>query len=199
MVLFDSPVSGNCYKVRLLLSLLGRGYERVDVPVMSEEGRTADFFHRNPNGRIPLLILEDGSSLAESNAILFHLSRGTRFLPEGDLEQARVLQWMFFEQNHHEPNIASARYWVAIRREPDHPEAALAARRAGGIRALRVMEEHLGGREWFVGESCSVADLALYAYSHVADEGGFDLAPLPRVREWLERVRRVKGFVAMDG
>src|SRR5262249_34075135 len=147
----------------------------------------AAFLAKNPNGRIPVLEIEPGRFLAESNAILWYLADGTPFLPAGRLERALVLQWMFFEQYSHEPNIATSRYWTHI--GPAAKERALMAmKHEAGHAALGVMEGHLGARAWFVGERYSIADIALYAYTHVAPEGGFDLAPYPAVHAWLARV-----------
>jgi glutathione S-transferase len=187
--LHDNLTSGNGYKVRLLLGQLGVPFERIEYDVDKRETRTPEFLARNPNGRIPVLELEDGTFLAESDAILWYLAEGTPFLPADRRQRAEVLQWMFFEQYSHEPNIATVRYWIthAI---PVTPlmEVSTPAKRALGAAALAVMEGHLATREFFVGDSYSIADIALYAYTHVAGEGGFDLAPYPNVRAWLARV-----------
>ncbi len=192
--LYDHLESGNGYKVRLLLAQLGLPYERVELDILRGETRTPAFLARNPNGRIPLLVLEDGSSLAESNAIQFYLADGTPFLPDDRLERARVLQWMFFEQYSHEPYIAVLRFWqhagLLAERAQEVPE-----KRRRGEAALAVMEGHLAQRSFFVGERYTIADIALFAYTHVAHEGGFDLAPYPAVRAWIERVRAQPGHV----
>ncbi len=188
MRLHDFLDSGNGYKVRLLLSQLRIPYEFVDVDILAGESRTPEFLGRNPNGRIPLLELDDGEALAESDAILFYLAEGTAFGPATRLERARVLQWMFFEQYSHEPFIAVARFW---RKHPEagaHAAEELAAKDKGGYAALDVMERHLAERDFFVGDRYGIADIALYAYTHVAHEGGFDLATHPAVRAWLDRV-----------
>lgn len=193
--LYDYLPSGNGYKVRLLLNLLGRPFELIELDITKGETRTPDFLAMNPNGRIPLLELEDGSHLPESNAIMFFLAEGTAFLPIGKLDQARVLQWMFFEQYSHEPNIAVVRFWKQHAGMTPEREAMLPAKMDGGYAALGVMENHLAGREWFVGSGMTIADIALYAYTHVAPEGGFDLADYPAVRAWLGRVAAKPGYI----
>ena len=187
--LYDFLESGNGYKVRLLLHQLDIPFERVELDVMNGASRTPEFLARNRNGRIPLLELEDGTALAESNAIQFYLAEGTPFLPTGRLERAQVLQWMFFEQYSHEPYIAVVRAWTHWpSRAPSNPDE-IAARRARGYDALAVMEDHLHHRDWFASGRYTIADIALYAYTHVAREGGFDLSPYPAVNAWLARVR----------
>jgi glutathione S-transferase len=186
--LYDYLPSGNGYKVRLLLHQLGLAFELVQLDLSKGETRTPEFLRLNPNGRIPLLRLEDGSLLAESNAIQWYLSEGTALLPGSRLERAQVLQWMFFEQYSHEPYIAVLRHWLLTGLTPER-ERQLAEKRERGVAALGVMEQHLAGRRFFVAERYSIADIALYAYTHVAHEGGFDLARFPAVRGWLERVR----------
>ena len=150
----------------------------------------------NPALRVPTLVFDDGRSLGESGAILFHLAEGTELLPEDPFERAQVLQWMFFEQYSHEPNIAVARFWAHAGIEPTAAERE--AKRAGGEAALRALEAHLDGREWLVGSVLSIADIALYAYTHVAAEGGFDLGPLPAVRTWIDRVASEPGHIGID-
>jgi glutathione S-transferase len=192
--LYDYLESGNGYKVRLLLRQLGVPFERVEVDILRGGSRTAEFLRRNPNGRIPVLELEDGTCLAESNAIQWYLAEGTRFLPDDRLARAQVLQWMFFEQYSHEPYIAVLRFWhhagLAERRRDAVPE-----KRERGYQALGVMDEHLATRAFFVAERYTIADIALYAYTHVAEEGGFELAGYPAVCAWLERVRAQPGHV----
>jgi len=186
--LYDFLPSGNGYKVRLLLTQLGRAFERIELDILKGETRTPAFLEKNPNGRIPLLELDNGEFLAESDAILFYLADGTAFLPSDRFDRARVLQWMFFEQYSHEPNIATVRFWMHSEMT-DERRAMLDGKRKLGYAALEVMEQHLRGRTFFVGERYSIADIALYAYTHVADEGGFDLSGFPIIRCWLERVR----------
>jgi glutathione S-transferase len=187
--LHDNLTSGNGFKVRLLLAQLARAYQRIEYDIDRRETRTPEFLAKNPNGRIPLLELEDGTFLAESNAILWYLAEGTPFLPEDRRARAEVLQWMFFEQYSHEPNIATVRFWIT-HAVPTTPlmELSLPAKRAQGDAALAVMDGHLARRPFFVGDRYSIADIALYAYTHVAGEGGFDLAPHAHVRAWLARV-----------
>jgi len=192
--LYDYLASGNGYKVRLLLHQLGIPFERVELDIVRGETRTPKFLAKNPNGRIPTLALEDGTHLAESNAILFYLADGTPFLPAGRLERAQLLQWMFFEQYSHEPNIATVRFWLHTGLD-DERRSMLALKRRLGHAALGVMEGHLHTRSFFVGERYGIADIALYAYTRVAGEGGFDLEPYPAVRAWLGRVCAQPGHI----
>jgi glutathione S-transferase len=196
MVLYDSGTSGNCYKVRLLLAHLDRGYERREVDVFDRSNRGEILGGLNPALRVPTLVFDDGRALGESNAILFHLAGGTPYLPEDRFEQAQVLQWQFFEQYSHEPNIAVLRFWVHAHITPSASERA--AKRSGGEAALMALERHLADRTFLVAERYTIADIALYAYTHVAGEAGFDLERFPSVLAWLERVRRQPGHVPMD-
>jgi glutathione S-transferase len=191
--------SGNCYKVKLLLTQLGLPHEWLHTDIMQGETRTAAFLARNPNGKIPLLEFDDGECLAESNAILCYLAEGSPLLPAAGLGRARALQWMFFEQYSHEPYIAVARFIVRYLGRPADQELRLAEKMAPGYKALQVMEQHLASRQFFVDERYSVADIALYAYTHVANEGGFDLAGFPAVGAWLERVRSEPRYINMSG
>ena len=195
--LYDNHLSGNGYKPRLLMAHLGLTYERIELDTLTGETRTADFLALNPNGRIPLLVLEDGTPLAESNAILCYLAEGSRFLPAGRRARALTLQWLFFEQYSHEPNIAVARHWIQHCEMTEAQRAQLPAKQEGGHAALAVMETHLGGADWFGGAAKTVADIALYAYTHVAHEGGFDLSAYPNVTAWLARVAAEPGHVPM--
>jgi glutathione S-transferase len=189
--LHDYLPSGNGFKVRLLLAQLGIPFERIEYDVEKGETRTPWFIENvNPNGRVPVLETERGEFLPESNAILFYLAEGTSFLPDDRLGRARALRWMFFEQYSHEPNVAVARAWLHVF-DVDMTEerrTALEARQKLGYDALGVMEKHLEGNDFFVADRYSVADIALYAYTHVADEGGFDLEGFPAIRAWLERI-----------
>jgi len=194
MLLYDSAVSGNCYKVRLLLAQLGLGCERREVDVVHREGRRELLGDLNPALKVPTLVLDDGRSLAESGAILNYFAEGTPFIPEDRFERAQVLQWMFFEQYSHEPYIAVVRFWVAFSADPPAHEE-IEARRRGGYSALDAMEGHLAGRSFLVGERYTIADIALYAYTHVAHEGGFDLSGHPAVGAWLERVAAQPGHI----
>ena len=186
--LHDYLFSGNGYKVRLLLTQLGRPFDRIEYDIDRGETRMPAFLRLNPNGRVPVLELEDGRFLAESDAILVYLAEGTPYLPDDRFERALVLQWLFFEQYSHEPNIATLRYWLTHRLLDDERRAMVESKRRQGYAALEVMERHLGSHRYFVGERYSVADIALYAYTHVAEEGGFDLGPYAAVRRWLGRV-----------
>ena len=197
MKLYDYWESGNGYKVRLLLAQLEIPYERIELDVLKGETRTREFLAKNPNGKIPLLELPDGRLLAESNAIQWFLADGTPLLPDDRFERAEVLQWLCFEQYSHEPYIAVVRFWT-FSGQLDAHAGEVEARRAQGDAALAVMEEHLGSHAFFVGERYSIADIALFAYTHVAPEGGFDLGPHEHVRAWIERVREQKGFVPLD-
>ena len=196
--LYDNSDSGNGYKVRLLLAHLGRPYHWTDVDIFSGASRTPEFLAKNPNGSIPTLQLDDGTCLAESNAILWYLAEDSRFVPTDRLGRAQVLQWMFFEQYSHEPYVATPRY--ILRHLPaDSPRRAeLPARLERGREALAVMERHLSTRQFFVAEQYSIADIALFAYTHVAPQGGHDLAPYPAIRAWISRVAAQPGFVPID-
>jgi glutathione S-transferase len=187
--LYDYLPSGNGYKVRLLLTQRGVPFERVELNIVKGETRTPEFLRKFANGRIPAVEFDDGKLLFESNAIIWYFAADTPFLPDDRWQQAQVLQWLFFEQYSHEPYIASVRYLVIHPEVQDSRRSMLEAMRERGYDALGVMEGHLKSREWFVGERYSIADIALYAYTHVADEGGFDLAGYPVIRAWLERVK----------
>ena len=196
--LYDYFESGNAYKVRLLLTLLGTPFERVHLDILKGETRSDAFLEKNANHRVPTLEWPDGRVLAESNAILFHLAQGTPWWPEDAFEAAQAMQWMCFEQYSHEPFIAVLRFWNFAGKLGEHAAAEIEAKREGGVHALGVMERHLAGQEWFVGARPSVADIALYAYTHVAHEGGFDLAPFPNVQAWLERFAALPGVVSIE-
>jgi len=198
MLLYDSPVSGNCYKVRLLLAHLGIPYERHTVDVIDRSNRRELLGHLNPGLTVPTLVLDDGRPLGESAAILWYFGEGTRFVPEDAYERAQVLQWMFFEQYQLEPTIAVVRFWVAYSGRAEEFEPERPAKMKGGERALRRLERGLDGRDYLVGGSLTLADIALYGYTHVADEGGFSLEPYPAVRAWLDRVAAEPGHVPMD-
>ena len=197
MLLYDNPVSGNCYKVRLLLAQLGIPYERRELSVLDRSNRPQVLGGLNPAQRVPTIVLDDGRSLGESNAILWYFGDGTPYVPEDRYERAQVLQWQFYEQYDHEPNIAVPRFWLHYKHGPVD-QAALAARQVAGYRALDAMEKHLTGREFFVGSHYSLADISLYAYTHVAEEGNFDLGRYPAIRAWLARVATRPGHVTID-
>jgi len=195
--LHDNSFSGNGYKVRLLLTLLGTPFERIDYDIDRGETRTPEFLRLNPNGRIPVLEFSDSRILAESNAILAYLAEGTPYLPADRFERALVMQWLFFEQYSHEPNIATLRYWITHKLLDDERRAMVPSKRRWGYAALDVMEGHLAQRRYFVGERISIADIALYAYTHVAEEGEFDLSPYAAVRRWLDRVASEPRHIAI--
>ena len=188
MRLYDYLDSGNGYKARLLLHQLARPYERVELDIMKGETRTPAFLAKNANGRIPLLELEDGRCLAESNAILYYLAQDTTFFPVSSFEQAQVISWMCFEQYSHEPYIAVLRHWRLHMTMSPEQEARVPEIMEKGNAALQVMEDHLSAHDFFVGGGPTIADIALYAYSHVAADGGFDLAGYPALGAWLERM-----------
>ncbi|MGH3019333.1 MAG: glutathione S-transferase family protein [Gaiellaceae bacterium] len=196
MLLYDNPASGNCYKVRLLLAHLGLDYERRELDVVDRSNRKDVLGDLNPGLRVPTLVLDDGRPLGESGAILWYLADGTAFVPADPYERGQVLQWMFFEQYSHEPYVAVARFWLT--HDIPHEAEAFAERQQGGYRALDAMESRLGDREYLVGDRCSIADIALYAYTHVADEGGFDLGPYAAIRAWLDRVAAQPGHVTIE-
>lgn len=189
--------SGNCYKVKLMLQLLGHEYEWVPMDILKGETQSPEFLAKNPNGKIPVLELEDGSCLWESNAILNFLADGSAFLPREPRLRTQVLQWQFFEQYSHEPYIAVARFIKVYQGLPEERRAEYEATKKGGYKALRVMEQQLKLTPYLVGEQYSIADITLYAYTHVAEEGGFDLAAYPAVRAWLERVASHPRHVGM--
>jgi glutathione S-transferase len=195
--LYDFLPSGNGYKVRLLLSQLGIPFERIELNILKGETRTPEFLSKNPNGRIPVLETESGQFLPESNAILFYLSEGTEFLPDDRYLRAQVLQWLFFEQYSHEPFIATSRFWISILGKSEEYRDALAQKRKPGYAALTVMEKHLTSHTFFVGECYTIADISLFAYTHVADEGGFDLTRFLAIQAWLERVKSQPRYVTI--
>ncbi|MGI8714031.1 MAG: glutathione S-transferase family protein [Solirubrobacteraceae bacterium] len=195
MLLYDSAISGNCYKVRLLFAKLGIGYERRELSVFDRSDRAAVLGELNPGLRVPTLVLDDGRALAESGAILHHFAEGTAYLPQDAFERAQVLQWMFFEQYSHEPYIAVLRFWAEAGIHAS--DADLEAKRRGGEAALQALEHHLHGREFIVGDRYSIADIALFAYTHVAPEGGFSLQSYPALEAWLARVAADPGHVAI--
>jgi glutathione S-transferase len=199
-ILHEYAASGNCYKIRLTAALLHLPLERREYDILKGETRTAEFLAKvNGNGRIPVLQIGE-RFLPESNAACFYLAEGTHLVPADRFERADMLRWMFFEQYNHEPNVATMRFWLAFLGEERLTEAQRAqipGKRAAGEAALALMDEHLAGRDWFVGGGISLADIALYAYTHVASEGGFDLSAYPAVERWLARVAAEPGYVAM--
>jgi glutathione S-transferase len=196
MLLYNSPISGNCYKVRLLLAHLGIPDARRQLDVVDRSTRPAELGGLNPDLRVPTIVLDDGRPIAESGAILWYFGEGTRFVPEDAYERAKVLQWMFFEQYSHEPALAVVRFLVAYSGRVEEERALIEARTRQGYRALDAMEGHLEGADgYFVGRTLTLADIALYAYTHVAHEGGFSLDAYPAIRAWLDRVAAEPGHV----
>jgi glutathione S-transferase len=195
MRLYNVAYSGNSYKVRLLLAQLGIPCELVEVDILSGKSRTPEFLKINPNGRTPVLD-DNGFVLAESNAILSYIARGTKFLPEDRKQWALVFQWMFFEQYSHEPYIATSRFWLQHRPDSAERRTILAARRDGGWAALKIIEDHLDKNDFFVGYY-TIADIALFAYTHVSHEGGFSLDDFPNIRRWIEQVKQQPGFISL--
>ena len=191
IVLHQMQMSGNCYKIRLAAHQLGIALTLKDYPLHGGETRLPEFLAKNPNGRVPLLEYPDGRTLPESGAILFHLSEGTKLQPADSWARAQMLQWMFFEQYSHEPYVAVARFWLtyADKDELEKKRGSIPEWHARGNAALGVMETHLKNRDWFAGPAYSIADIALYGYTHAAGAGGFDLAAYPALGRWLSRVR----------
>jgi len=196
--LYEFSPSGNAYKVRLLLTQLEIPFDKVEVDILQGETRTPEFLAKNPNGRIPVLEIQPDLFLFESNAILFYLSEGTQYFPRERLERAQVMQWLFFEQYSHEPNIATSRFWISLLGQAEEYHDALQKKRELGYAALEVMENHLSDRTFFVAERYTIADIGLFAYTHVAHEGGFDLTQFPAIRAWLERVKAQPNYVPMQ-
>jgi glutathione S-transferase len=201
LTLHEYAQSGNCYKIRLTAALLGLPIDRREYDILKGETRTPEFLSRiNANGRIPVLQVGD-RFIPESNAACFYLGEGTKLVPDDRFDRADMLRWMFFEQYSHEPNVATLRFWLAFVGEERLSEAQksqLQAKRAAGEAALKLMDAHLEARPFFVGGRLSLADVALYAYTHVAGEGGFELARYPALSAWLDRVAAAPGFVPMD-
>ena len=197
VTLYDYLDSGNGYKIRLLLAQLGKRYRWIELDILTNETRTPQFLAKNPNGRVPALELDDGTCLAESNAILWYLAEGSAFIPGDRLKRAQVLQWMFFEQYSHEPYVATPRFIVKHLPADSPRQAELPDRMTRGRAALAVMEAHLRRHRFFVGETYSIADIALYAYTHVAHEAHFDLAPYVEVSAWIARVASQPRYVPL--
>ena len=195
--LYDFLHSGNGYKIRLLLTQIGMPFERVEVNILKGETRSPEFLSKNPNGKIPVLEIETEKYLTESNAIMVYLSEGTEFFPHDRFSRAQVLQWLFFEQYSHEPFIATSRFWISILGKAEEYKEALEQKRESGYAALRVMENHLTIHNFFVGNRYTIADIALFAYTHVAHEGGFDLTPFPAIQAWIERVKAQPRYISI--
>ena len=194
---YGMRTSGNCYKVKLLLEQLGEPYEWEEIPSTRVQPRTKEFFAINPNGKVPVLRLADGRHLPESNAILCYLAEGTPYLPQDRFDRAQVLQWLFFEQNNHEPNVAVARFIKRYYQETDSRWLELPTLHERGYRALGVMEQALARQPYLAGDAFTIADISLFAYTHVAHEGGYDLTPYPAINSWLDRVKGQPGFTPL--
>jgi glutathione S-transferase len=199
LLLYNSAVSGNCYKVRLLAARLGLPLELVEMDVLDRSNRPDVLGGLNPALRVPTLVLDDGRALGESGAIICYLAEGTPFLPDDRYQRAQVLQWLFFEQYDLEPNIAVARFWLAVSGTPERWAAELPAKQAAGYRTLDAMERQLAERAFLVGERYTVADIALYGYTNVAEEGGFELGRFPAIETWLARVASQPRHIPIDG
>ena len=197
MRLYQYHPSGNCYKIRLLLNQLQIPYEKVEIDILKRESRTPEFLRINPNGRTPVLEV-NGRYLPESNAALYYLAQGTRFFPQDRFAQAQVLQWMFFEQYSHEPYIATIRFWVAFQRSAQKNADEIRRRMPLGYAALNVMERHLAQNLYFVDNRYSIADITLFAYTHVAAEGGFQLRRYTPLQAWIRRVQQQPGHISIE-
>jgi len=198
MKIYADIQSGNCYKIKLLCSLLDIEHEWIHVNILEKETHTQEFLIKNPNGKIPLLELNDGRCLSESNAILNYLADGSSFSSTDAFQKAKILQWQFFEQYSHEPYIAVARFIVKYLGMPDDKKAEFESKQAGGHKALSVMENQLSKTQYLVGDSLTVADLSLYGYTHVADEGGFELSGYPAIQAWLKRIQNHSKYISME-
>lgn len=198
LCIYGDSRSGNCYKLQLACAELGREYDWKEIDILAGETRTPEFLAMNANGRIPLAALPDGRYLAESNAILSYLAHGTPLGGTDAWSCAEILQWLFFEQYSHEPNIATSRFIIRYLGNPPEKKAVLEEKRIGGYRALDVLEGRLRDRAYLTGEKYTIADIGLFAYTHVADEGGFDLGGYPNLRAWIERIRQRDRFVPMQ-
>jgi glutathione S-transferase len=187
--LYDFLPSGNGYKVRLLLTQLQIPFELIKLNILNRETRTSEFLAKNPNGKIPLLEIAPDKFLSESNAILYYLSQGTEYFPQDKYQQAQVMQWLFFEQYSHEPNIATPRFWLVELQQADKYREQIKQKQQLGYAALNVMEQHFKTHNFLVANQYTIADIGLYAYTHVAEEGGFNLAKFPAILAWLERIQ----------
>lgn len=197
--IYGDSLSGNCYKIKLLLNILSIEHEWIHVDILAGETHTDAFKKMNPNRRIPVLVLANGSILLESNAILNFLAEGSEYLPKDRYLRAQVLQWQFFEQYSHEPFIATARYINKYLGLPKERRAEFEAKQEGGHKALSVLEQQLSRSDFLVGASLTIADISLYAYTHVAHEGGFDLEGYVAIRRWIDRIEQRDDYLAMNG
>jgi len=198
ITLYGDSRSGNCYKLQLLCAELGIGYDWREVDILKGDTHTPEFLAKNPNGKIPMLELPDGRCLAESNAILCFLAEGSDLLRGEPFKRAEILQWLFFEQYSHEPFIATSRFIIKYLGRPPEREADLQQKREGGLKALAIMESALQGTPYLTGEDFNIADIALFAYTHVSHEGGFPLDAYPAIRGWIERIEARPKYVPMS-
>ena len=198
MKIYGDIQSGNCYKVKLLTSLLNIPHDWIEVDILANETQTESYLSKNSNGKIPLLELDDGSFISESNAILHYLASGTSFVGTCDFTRAKVLQWQFFEQYSHEPYIAVARYIAKYLGLPEERKVEYKAKQSGGHKALKVMEDQLKVTPYLVGTELTIADISLYGYTHVADEGGFDLSGYPAILKWMHRIQTAPEYIGME-
>lgn len=187
--LYDFLPSGNGYKVRLLLTQLQIPFELIQLNILNRETRTAEFLQKNPNGKIPVLEIDSNKFIFESNAILYYLSQGTDYFPQDKYQQSQVMQWLFFEQYSHEPNIATPRFWITELKQAEEYREQIEQKRKLGYKALNIMEQHLKNRDFFVANKYTIADIGLYAYTHVAEEGGFDLSNFLAINSWFKKVK----------
>ncbi|KXF81920.1 glutathione S-transferase family protein [Enterovibrio coralii] len=199
MVVYGDMQSGNCLKVKLILSFLGIEHQWIHVNILENETKTSEFLAINPNGKIPAVMLDDGRTLSESNAILGYFAEGTDFLPLDVYQKAKVYEWLFFEQYSHEPYIAVARFIQKYQGMPESRVEEYQSLQAGGNKALALMEQQLSTSAFLVGEQPTIADIALYAYTHVADEGGFNLSNYPNIQRWIAAIAAKKGYIGMQG
>lgn len=194
---YGDLISGNCYKLKLILELTGQAYQWIHIDVVKGDTRTADFLQKNASGRVPLVEFDDGTFLPESNAALYYFAQGSSYWPNDTRKQAQVLQWMFFEQYSHEPFIATSRFWITFLNAREQYADKLAEVQPKGYAALDIMEGVLSSSQWLVDNQASIADVALFAYTHKAHEGGFSLDAYPAIRVWIKRTEQLPGFVAM--
>ncbi|TGM47302.1 glutathione S-transferase family protein [Leptospira biflexa] len=197
MKIYGDHQSGNCYKLQLVASFLGITYEWIQLDIKNGDTKTESFIKLNPNGKIPILVLADGRVLSESNAILNYLAEGSEFLPKDPYLRAKVLQWQFFEQYSHEPYIAVARFIQHYLGIPEERRVEYESKQSGGHKALKVMEIQLEKTPYLIGDFMTIADISLFAYTHVANEGGFDLSQYPKINQWIERIKNQKKFIPM--
>ncbi|WP_027696555.1 glutathione S-transferase family protein [Vibrio litoralis] len=198
MLVYGDLQSGNCLKVKLLLSFLNIQHDWQHINILNKETQTSEFLSLNPNGKIPTVVFDDGQVLCESNAILSYFAEGTPYLPTDRYQKAKVYEWLFFEQYSHEPYIAVARFIQKYQGMPEHRLEEYQSLQSGGHKALKIMEKQLSQSAFLVGNSISIADIALYAYTHVAHEGGFDLTGYPNIERWIDAIASMEGYVGMS-